>query len=159
MRNFFRIPFECLKFLSYIQAVWYKLKENAMSEPAKKTVLICDDDDLLREFYSRVLKTQGLLTISATNGDEAIEVLEKNPGKICLAIIDLLMPVRTGWELIEYMKSQDSMKAIPVIAITGLATSFDEFEKVKATCNAVLHKGDFDLEQFNSIIKSLTGDK
>ena len=129
-----------------------------MSEPIKKTVLICDDDDLLREFYSRVLKTQGLQTVPATNGDEAIDVLEKHPGKICLAIIDLLMPVRTGWELIEYMKTQDAMKTIPVIAITGLATSFDEFEKVKATCNAVLHKGDFDLEQFNSIIKSLTGD-
>jgi len=126
-----------------------------MSEPIKKTVLICDDDDLLREFYSRVLKTQGLQTVPATNGDEAIDVLEKHPGKICLAIIDLLMPVRTGWELIEYMKNKEELKHIPVIAITGLATSFDEFEKVKSTCNAVLHKGDFDLEQFTSILKEL----
>jgi len=120
-----------------------------------KTVLICDDDDLLREFYSRVLKTQGFATMSATNGDEAITVLESNPDKIALAIVDLLMPVRTGWELIEYMKNKEELKHIPVIAITGLATSFDEFEKVKSTCNAVLHKGDFDLEQFTSILKEL----
>lgn len=120
-----------------------------------KTVLICDDDDLLREFYSRVLKTQGFSTMSATNGDEAISVLESNPDKIALAIVDLLMPVRTGWELIEYMKNKEELKHIPVIAITGLATSFDEFEKVKSTCNAVLHKGDFDLEQFTSILKEL----
>ena len=128
-----------------------------MSMPNKeaKTVLICDDDDLLREFYSRVLKTQGFGTLSATNGDEAIAVLEKNPDKIALAIVDLLMPVRTGWELIEYMKNKEDLKHIPVIAITGLATSFDEFEKVKATCNAVLHKGDFDLEQFTTILKEL----
>jgi CheY-like chemotaxis protein len=120
-----------------------------------KNVLICDDDDLLREFYSRVLKTQGYETVSATNGDEAIAILEDDSNDVDLAIVDLLMPIRTGWELIEYMKSKDNLKDIPVIAITGLATSFDEFEKVKATCNAVLHKGDFDLEQFNSIMKSI----
>jgi CheY-like chemotaxis protein len=127
-----------------------------MSENSQtKNVLICDDDDLLREFYSRVLKTQGYETISATNGDEAITILEDENNKVDIAIVDLLMPIRTGWELIEYMKSKDNLKDIPVIAITGLATSFDEFEKVKATCNAVLHKGDFDLEQFNSIMKSI----
>ena len=118
-------------------------------------VLICDDDDLLREFYSRVLTTQGYQTVSACNGDEAIEALEAANGSIVLTIVDLLMPIRTGWELIEYMKEKDSLKDIPIIAITGLATSFDEFERVKEACDAVLHKGDFDLEQFTSIIKNL----
>lgn len=118
-------------------------------------VLICDDDDLLREFYSRVLTTQGYETVSACNGDEAIEALEASNGDIALTIVDLLMPIRTGWELIEYMKESDSLKEIPIIAITGLATSFDEFERVKEACNAVLHKGDFDLEQFTTIIKGL----
>ncbi len=117
-------------------------------------VLICDDDDLLRDFYSRVLKTQGLDAVPANNGDEAIEVLNGDE-HIILAIVDLLMPVRTGWELIEYMKADDKLKDIPIVAITGLATSFDEFERVKEACNAVLHKGDFDLEQFTSVINSL----
>jgi CheY-like chemotaxis protein len=122
------------------------------SEETVKNILICDDDDLLREFYSRVLKTQGYNTVVATNGDEGIEVLENPDYEISLAVVDLLMPIRTGWELIEYMKGQDSLKHIPIIAVSGLATSFDEFEKVKSVCNAVLHKGDFDLEQFTSII-------
>jgi CheY-like chemotaxis protein len=126
-----------------------------MSDFQNKVILICDDDDLLREFYSRVLKTQGFKTVPAVNGDEAVQILESGDVHIDIAIIDLLMPVRTGWELIEYMKSKDNLKHIPVIAVTGLATSFNEFEKVKATCEAVLHKGDFDLEQFNFIIKGL----
>ena len=121
-----------------------------------KTVLICDDDDLLREFYSRVLKTRGYSTISATNGDEALALLEAEGSKVSLAIIDLLMPVRTGWELIEFMKKRDDLKNIPVIAITGLATSFEEFEKVKSTCDAVLHKGDFELDKFTAILSELT---
>lgn len=127
-----------------------------MSDDANNVkVLICDDDDLLREFYSRVLTTQGYETVSASNGDEAIEVLEASEGSIVLTIVDLLMPIRTGWELIEYMKEKEELKNIPIIAITGLATSFDEFERVKEACNAVLHKGDFDLEQFTTIIKEL----
>jgi CheY-like chemotaxis protein len=94
----------------------------------RKTILICDDDDLLREFYARVLKAQGYDTLSATNGDEAIAVLESG-AKVSAAIVDLLMPVRSGWELIEYMKAKPALAPIPVVAITGLATSFDEFEK------------------------------
>lgn len=127
-----------------------------MSDSAtKRNVLICDDDDLLREFYARVLRTQGFSAVCATNGDEAIPILEDKSNNICLAIIDLLMPVRTGWELIEYMKKKEHLKNIPVIAVTGLATSYEDFEKVKSTCDAVLHKGDFDLEQFNVILKEL----
>ena len=125
-----------------------------MSEEAK-LVLVCDDDDLLREFYGRVLKAQGYRTVSATNGDEAISVLEDGQHNVALAIVDLLMPIRTGWELIEYMKEKENLKHIPIIAITGLATSFEEFERVKATCNAVLHKGDFDLERFTAMLKEL----
>ncbi|OGV51870.1 MAG: hypothetical protein A2X49_03630, partial [Lentisphaerae bacterium GWF2_52_8] len=120
-----------------------------------KLVLVCDDDDLLREFYGRVLKAQGYRTVSATNGDEAISVLEDGQHNVALAIVDLLMPIRTGWELIEYMKEKENLKHIPIIAITGLATSFEEFERVKATCNAVLHKGDFDLERFTAMLKEL----
>lgn len=119
-----------------------------------KTILICDDDDLLREFYARVLKAQGYATVSATNGDEAITILESG-ARLSAAIVDLLMPIRSGWELIEFMKAKPEYAKIPVVAITGLATSFDEFENVKAVCDAVLHKGDFDLEQFNGIIKRI----
>jgi CheY-like chemotaxis protein len=120
----------------------------------RKTILICDDDDLLREFYARVLKAQGYDTLSATNGDEAIAVLESG-AKVSAAIVDLLMPVRSGWELIEYMKAKPALAPIPVVAITGLATSFDEFENVKNVCDAVLHKGDFDLEQFTGILRKI----
>jgi len=119
-----------------------------------KTIMICDDDDLLREFYARVLKANGYNTVAAANGDEAITILESG-AKPALAIVDLLMPIRSGWELIEYMKSNPDYAKIPIMAITGLATSFDEFENVKNVCDAVLHKGDFDLEQFNSTIKRL----
>ncbi|HBC85364.1 MAG TPA: hypothetical protein DCZ94_00255 [Lentisphaeria bacterium] len=121
---------------------------------SKTVILIVDDDDLLRNFYSRVLAAEGYEPVCATNGDEAIGILESGKHDIKLSIIDLLMPVRTGWELIQYMKKNPQYKDVPIIAITGLAASFDEFEKVKSTCQAVMHKGDFDLNKFKDTIKA-----
>ena len=126
-----------------------------MSVENIKRVLIVDDDDLLRDFYVKVIKGEGLEAVDASNGDEAIEKLKKN-SDFSLAIIDLLMPIRTGWELIEYMKEDDNMKDIPIIALTGLAASFDEFQKVESVCEAVMHKGKFELSEFIDTIKRIS---
>ena len=112
-----------------------------------KRILVVDDDDLLRDFYIKVLNSEEYDTEFAANGDEAIEIL-KNYSDFSLAIIDLLMPIRTGWELIELMKSNDDYKDIPVIALTGLASSFNDFHEVEAICDVVMHKGKFELAEF-----------
>jgi CheY-like chemotaxis protein len=125
-----------------------------MSTETVKKVLVVDDDDLLRDFYVKVIRGEGFETVSASNGDEAIDMLKKDPD-FSLAIIDLLMPIRTGWELIEYMKTEEQYNDIPIIALTGLAASFDEFQKVEELCDAVMHKGKFELSEFIDIINRL----
>jgi len=121
---------------------------------APTRILVVDDDDLLRDFYCRILKTEGYEPLTAVNGDEAIEILNREKG-LKLAIIDLLMPVRTGWELIEYIKQHQDYGKLPIVAITGLAASFDEFDKVSKICDTVLHKSDFELNDFLRIVKEL----
>jgi CheY-like chemotaxis protein len=121
-------------------------------DPVK--ILVVDDDDLLRDFYCRVLKTEGYEPVTAINGDEAVEILGREPD-LKLAVIDLLMPIRTGWELIEFIKRHPRYSTLPIVAITGLAASFDEFEKVRQICDAVLHKSDFELNAFLRIVENL----
>ncbi|HBC85684.1 MAG TPA: hypothetical protein DCZ94_01890 [Lentisphaeria bacterium] len=115
-------------------------------------ILIVDDDDLLRNFYSRVLTDEGYESVCAANGNEAIDILESGKYDIKLSIIDLLMPVKTGWELIQYMKKDNKFSNIPIIAITAFAASLDEFEKVKSTCEVVMHKGEFALDNFKNTV-------
>lgn len=129
-----------------------------MAIDAGKRILIVDDDDLLRDFYSKVIVNEGYTSVAVGNGDDAIAELEKN-SDFSLAIIDLLMPVRTGWELIEFMKENDEYKDIPVIALTGLAASFNEFQKVEEVCDAVMHKGNFELPEFISTISDVINKK
>ena len=125
-----------------------------MDMKAGQRILIVDDDNLLRDFYSKVIVNEGYSAVAVGNGDDAIAELEKD-ADFDLAIIDLLMPVRTGWELIEFMKEHDQYKDIPVIALTGLAASFNEFQKVEEVCDAVMHKGNFELPEFISKINQV----
>ena len=126
-----------------------------MSAKGTKRILVVDDDDLLRDFYGRVLSQRGYEIESAANGDEAMQVLDNNTTPFALVIIDLLMPVRTGWELIELMKGTTKYAKIPLLAITGLATSFEEFERVKQACDDVMLKGDFELSRFTETVDRL----
>lgn len=119
-------------------------------------ILVCDDDDIFLEFCTRIIKKMGFSVLTAANGDEAIDLLAVNPA-IKLVLVDLLMPVRSGWEVIRYMKKQEQLKHIPLIAITGLSPSPEDLLKVKDSCQAVIHKGaDFDVEELSRTIKELT---
>ena len=72
-----------------------------------------------------------------------------------MVILDLLMPVESGWKLINFIKADEKYKDMPIIALTGLSLSYEEFEKVKEQCNDVMLKGDFEIERFTSKVYEL----
>ena len=124
----------------------------------KKQVLICDDDDIFLKFCSRIITKMDFSVLTAKNGDEAIDLLAANPS-IKLALVDLLMPIRSGWEVIKYVRKNENLKNIPLIAINGLSPAPEDLLKVKETCQAVIHKGaNFKIEELTQIIKDLTQD-
>lgn len=128
-----------------------------MTQNAEKAqILVCDDDDIFLKFCTKIIEKMGFSVLAAANGDEAIDLLVANP-KIKLALIDLLMPIRSGWEVIKYIKKQEHLKDIPLIAITGLTSSTEDLLRVKVSCRAVIHKGaDFNVEELSQTIKELT---
>ncbi|MFA6716306.1 MAG: response regulator [Victivallales bacterium] len=123
----------------------------------KKQILICDDDDIFLKFCTTIIKNMGFSVLTAANGDDAIDLLTANPS-VKLVLIDLLMPIRSGWEVIKYTKKHEALKNIPLIAITGLTPDPEDLLKVKESCQAVIHKGaDFNVEELSRMIKELTG--
>jgi len=76
-------------------------------------VLIVDDDELIRETLRELVEMTGCMALEASNGKEALKVMADR--KPCLAIIDLLMPIMTGNELLEVMRQEPSLAEIPVI--------------------------------------------
>jgi CheY-like chemotaxis protein len=82
-----------------------------------KSVLVVEDEVGVRRALARLLAESGFRTIEAGNGREAIECLAKEtPAAI---VIDLLMPVMSGAELVKALRRNTFYRKIPTIVMTG----------------------------------------
>jgi CheY-like chemotaxis protein len=89
--------------------------------------LVVDDSMLIRYTVCRFLEGRGFAVESATNGVEALKILERVQPD--LIVTDMLMPKMTGSELITALKKKPSTAKIPIIIVAGRASGFDEKEK------------------------------
>ena len=85
-----------------------------------KTILIIEDDDLIRDTLKATLEFEGFTVATAENGQRALELLS-SLNRPCLILLDLMMPIMNGWEFLEYRKENDVFLTIPV-AIVSAAT-------------------------------------
>ncbi len=91
------------------------------------TVLVADDEEVLRLGCSRVLKAEGYRVLTAANGREALDLLAAEPVNVVLC--DLKMPVMGAVEVLEETGSR--YPDVPVIIITGMGTVDDAVECMK----------------------------
>lgn len=82
-------------------------------------VMVVDDDQDNRELVLALLEQEGFAASSASNGAEAIGLLE-NGLDPDLILTDLLMPVMSGWDLCEALKNKASWRSIPIIVLCGM---------------------------------------
>ena len=82
------------------------------------TLLIVDDEADLRESLQEYLEDQGYRVLTATNGQEALEVMSGD-ALPCVVILDLIMPVMNGRELHDRMQQDARLAAVPVIVSTS----------------------------------------
>ncbi len=89
--------------------------------------LVVDDSMLIRYTVCRSLEERGFAVESATNGIEALQILERvHPDVI---VTDMQMPKMSGSELITALKKNPSTSRIPIIIVAGRGSGFDEKEK------------------------------
>ncbi|MFA5112329.1 MAG: response regulator, partial [Desulfobaccales bacterium] len=91
------------------------------------TVLVVDDEEVLRLGCGRVLKSEGYRVTTAANGKEALDLLAAAPVNVILC--DLKMPVMGALEVLEEVSER--FPGIPVIIMTGLGTVADAVECMK----------------------------
>lgn len=91
-----------------------------LEEPADGRILVVDDDAKNRDVLSRMLERKGYTTQEAVNGEEALEMLRQAEGSFDLVLLDIVMPVMNGWETLQRLKADESLRGTPVIMISGL---------------------------------------
>jgi len=84
-----------------------------------KRVLVVDDDPDVRLFNTTVLEENGYTPLVATNGQEGLEIIRKEPPD--LVILDVMMPKQSGIRLYRGLKTDKALKKIPVIILSGIA--------------------------------------
>ncbi|MCP4669598.1 MAG: response regulator [Deltaproteobacteria bacterium] len=86
---------------------------------AKKKILVVDDELDMRTFVCSLLGTCGYKTIEATNGLEGMQKARKARPE--LIILDVMMPKEDGVQMYRELKTDDDLKHIPVIMLSGIA--------------------------------------
>jgi DNA-binding response OmpR family regulator len=96
---------------------------------AKKKILLAEDDKFISKAYSAGLQKAGFDIVNATDGVEAIELIKTRHPDIIL--LDLIMPRKNGFEVLEDLKLDKSIKTVPIVILSNLGQESD-VEKAKA---------------------------
>ncbi|MBD3165343.1 PAS domain-containing protein [bacterium] len=84
----------------------------------RETVLLVDDEDLLRDVYGSILETYGYRVLLAANAEEALRVFSSRHEQLDLAILDLAMPGMDGFELYQHIRKAEP--GLPILFQSGL---------------------------------------
>ena len=90
-----------------------------------KWILVVDDEPDTLTFVSTVLEDSGFQTEQATDGEEAVRLIEKHAPD--LIALDITMPERSGVSVYRFVKESERFKHIPVIIVTGISDDFQRF--------------------------------
>jgi DNA-binding response OmpR family regulator len=83
----------------------------------KKTVLIIEDDRDMIDLLSIVLRRGGYRPVAALGGKEGLRLLREQP--VDLVLLDLMMGDMNGWQVLEVIKADKSLSAIPVLIVSA----------------------------------------
>lgn len=110
----------------------------ARAGECKKTILLVDDNDHVRDLGARILKRAGYDILTAVNGKEALKIYTKEHGTIALVILDLIMPEMGGKECLGVLLKFDP--EAKVIISTGASADDELKEAVKPYARGLVNK-------------------
>ncbi|MEM1321852.1 MAG: ATP-binding protein [Bacteroidota bacterium] len=126
-------------------------------ETSQPTVLLVEDNQDLSQ-YIKLLLTKSYNVLLATNGQEALDILEKlsaNHTPPSLIITDLMMPMMSGQELVKKLKLDNRFVAIPIVVMTALAEMGIKLDLIRIGVDDYITKPFFENELLTIIEKHL----
>jgi two-component system, cell cycle response regulator DivK len=119
-----------------------------------KTVMIVEDNELNMKLFNDLLQAHGIKTIQTRNGLDAINLAREHMPDLIL--MDIQLPEVSGLEVTKWLKDDDKVKHIPVIAITAFAMKGDEERILEGGCEAYLSKP-ISVQKFLETVKRFVG--
>ena len=115
------------------------VERNSVGKPrAAKTVLIVEDNELNMKLFHDLLDVNGYATIQTRNGLEVIDLARMH--RPDLILMDIQLPEISGLEVTKWLKNDEQLADIPVIAVTAFAMKGDEERIRSGGCEAYISK-------------------
>ena len=110
---------------------------NKMNGSAK-TVLVVEDNELNMKLFHDLLEAHGYNILQTKDGMEALQLARQHHP--ALILMDIQLPEVSGLEVTKWLKEDDSLKSIPVVAVTAFAMKGDEEKIREGGCEAYIAK-------------------
>ncbi len=120
-----------------------------------KSVMIVEDNELNMKLFNDLLEANGYRTIKTRNGLEALDLARAH--RPDLILMDIQLPEVSGLEVTKWLKEDDDLHVIPVIAVTAFAMKGDEERIRQGGCEAYISKP-ISVAKFVETVKSYIGD-
>lgn len=120
-----------------------------------KTVLVVEDNELNMKLFHDLLEAHGYGIVQTRNGLEAIDLARKH--RPDLILMDIQLPEVSGLDVTRWIKDDEDLRGIPVIAVTAFAMKGDEERIRRGGCEAYLSKP-ISVAKFIETVKAYLGD-
>jgi len=107
-------------------------------EQLPKTVLIVEDNELNMKLFNDLLEAHGYYTLQTKDGVEALRMARTH--RPDLILMDIQLPEVSGLEVTKWLKEDDDLRTIPIIAVTAFAMKGDEQKIRDGGCEAYIAK-------------------
>jgi DNA-binding response OmpR family regulator len=133
------------------------MKKNSRSKPAahskRRTILLVEDDTFLAGMYVTKLELEGYRVVLASDGEQAVNLAKKEIPDLML--LDIILPKKSGFEVLKEVKAHLETKQIPVILLTNLGQKEDVQRGLKLGAADYLIKAHFMPSEVVSKVKRL----
>ena len=109
-----------------------------MNDDNGKTVLAVEDNDLNMKLFHDLLEAHGYNILQTKDGMEALRMAREH--RPDLILMDIQLPEVSGLEVTKWIKEDDELKSIPVVAVTAFAMKGDEEKIREGGCEAYIAK-------------------
>lgn len=130
---------------------------SSSNSPARRPILICEDDDSIREILIEAIEGEGFEVSAVRSGREALERLRRGPGRYLL-LLDLMMPDISGYDILERMNDDPLLlgnNIVVVVSATGFLRPVSPGVVQKRIIRGMLKKP-FELEDLFALLLRLT---
>jgi two-component system, cell cycle response regulator DivK len=116
----------------------YTSQKHRVYTTMSKTVLVVEDNELNMKLFNDILEAHGHSTVQTRDGNNVLELAREN--RPDLILMDIQLPGVSGLDVTKWLKNDDDLKHIPVIAVTAFAMKGDEQKIREGGCEDYISK-------------------